>query len=83
MLQDMMLDVERLMADPARAAFIKKETLCCTLAGNPVPILTITSNDPVFDIRNKKFVIITSRVHPGKISLLLFIIQLNFTLHHF
>ena len=58
------------MADPARAAFIKKETLCCTLAGNPVPILTITSNDPVFDIRNKKFVIITSRVHPGRMSLL-------------
>ena len=25
---DMMLDVEKLMDDPARAAFIKKETLC-------------------------------------------------------
>ena len=25
---DMMLDVEKLMEDPARAAFIKKETLC-------------------------------------------------------
>ena len=24
----MMLDLEKLMADPARAAFIKKETLC-------------------------------------------------------
>ena len=25
---DMMLDIEKLMNDPARAAFIKKETLC-------------------------------------------------------
>ena len=25
---DMMLDIEKLMEDPARAAFIKKETLC-------------------------------------------------------
>ena len=63
---DMMLDLERLMADPYRAPFIKQEILCQSLAGNDVPILTITSDDPVFDVRNKKFVIITSRVHPGE-----------------
>ena len=63
---DMMLDLERIMADPERAQYIKMETLCQTLAGNDVPILTITSSDPVYDIRNKKFVIVTSRVHPGE-----------------
>ena len=63
---DMMLDLERIMADPDRAQYIKMETLCQTLAGNDVPILTITSSDPVYDIRNKKFVIVTSRVHPGE-----------------
>ena len=63
---DMMIDVEKLMADPYRAPFIRKEILCKTLAGNDVPILTITSDDPVYDIKNKKFVIITSRVHPGE-----------------
>ena len=63
---DMMLDLERIMADPERAQYIKRESLCQTLAGNDVPILTITSSDPVYDIRNKKFVIVTSRVHPGE-----------------
>ena len=63
---DMMLDLEKIMADPERAKYIKKEGLCQTLAGNDVPILTITSSDPVYDIRNKKFVIVTSRVHPGE-----------------
>ena len=63
---DMMLDLERIMADPQRAQYIKRESLCQTLAGNDVPILTITSSDPVYDIRNKKFVIVTSRVHPGE-----------------
>ena len=63
---DMMLDVEKIMNDPERAQFVKKDILCQTLAGNDVPILTITSSDPVYDIRNKKFVIVTSRVHPGE-----------------
>ena len=49
---DMMLDLERIMADPERAQYIKRESLCQTLAGNDVPILTITSSDPVYDIRN-------------------------------
>ena len=63
---DMMLDLEMIMADPQRAQYIRREVLCRTLAGNEVPILTITSSDPVYDIRNKKFVIVTSRVHPGE-----------------
>ena len=62
----MMLDLEKIMNDPERAQYVKQEVLCQTLAGNDVPILTITSSDPVYDIRNKKFVIVTSRVHPGE-----------------
>jgi hypothetical protein len=35
-----------LQNDPARASLCKQRVMCRTLAGNPVTILTITSNHP-------------------------------------
>jgi murein tripeptide amidase MpaA len=41
--------------------------LCQTLAGNPCDLLTITTfNDPPDKLRQKKGIVISSRVHPGE-----------------
>ncbi|KOC68890.1 Cytosolic carboxypeptidase NnaD [Habropoda laboriosa] len=56
----------RLVADPIKTRFTKLRLLCRTLAGNGVYYLTITA--PAYDeeVRRKRGIVITARVHPGE-----------------
>ncbi|XP_076618295.1 cytosolic carboxypeptidase 2 [Colletes latitarsis] len=56
----------KLVADPVKTRFTKLRLLCRTLAGNGVYYLTITA--PTFDeeVRRKRGIVITARVHPGE-----------------
>ncbi|XP_033752489.1 uncharacterized protein LOC117336185 isoform X9 [Pecten maximus] len=63
-LQDYLLDISN---DPVKSKICKQRVLCRTLAGNLVYVLTITSpSQNPEDIKHKKAVVITSRVHPGE-----------------
>ncbi|XP_052222607.1 cytosolic carboxypeptidase 2-like isoform X10 [Dreissena polymorpha] len=63
-LQDYLLDLQN---DPIKSKICKQRVLCRTLAGNLVYLLTITSpsTNPE-DIKHKKAVVLTARVHPGE-----------------
>ncbi|XP_076238099.1 cytosolic carboxypeptidase 2 [Calliopsis andreniformis] len=56
----------KLVADPVKTRFTKLRLLCRTLSGNGVYYLTITA--PTYDeeVRRKRGVVITARVHPGE-----------------
>ncbi|XP_017888691.1 cytosolic carboxypeptidase 2-like [Ceratina calcarata] len=56
----------KLVADPVKTRYTKLRLLCRTLAGNGVYYLTITA--PAYDeeLRRKRGIVITARVHPGE-----------------
>ena len=51
---DLMEDLKRLKADPARAACLSEKVLCQSLAGNDVPVVTITSHKSAGDVKYKQ-----------------------------
>lgn len=59
-----------LEADPARAKRFKRRTLCRTLAGNDVPVLTVTTFGAVTAtaLEQRRGIVLTARVHPGEVG---------------
>ncbi|XP_024870764.1 cytosolic carboxypeptidase 2-like [Temnothorax curvispinosus] len=56
----------KIVADPAKTRFAKLRLLCRSLAGNGVYYLTITAPAHDEEVRRKRGVVITARVHPGE-----------------
>ncbi|CAN0432576.1 unnamed protein product [Lampetra planeri] len=57
----------RVAADPRAARLCRTRVLCRSLAGNPVPVLTITGGARAALLgRAKRAVVVTARVHPGE-----------------
>ena len=52
--------------DPQRNQYIHRKTLCRSLGGNNCDYLTITNKGTLEEIRGKRAVIISARVHPGE-----------------
>ena len=61
-----MEDLERIRSDPVRSSYCLQKVLCHTLAGNEVPLLTITNLDSPIHATNKQIVFLSGRVHPGE-----------------
>ncbi|KAL3865591.1 hypothetical protein ACJMK2_042966 [Sinanodonta woodiana] len=57
--------------DPSQI-FFRKQILCHTMSGNPVPVLTITakpksnSREHVEELRSRPYIFLSARVHPGE-----------------
>ncbi|XP_053573620.1 cytosolic carboxypeptidase 4 [Bombina bombina] len=56
----------------SKKIYYKQQTLCQTLGGNPCPVITITAmpqsknKNHIDDIRNRHYLVLTARVHPGE-----------------
>ncbi|KAK7077233.1 Cytosolic carboxypeptidase 2 [Halocaridina rubra] len=62
-LQEHLLTIQN---DPFKSGVCRQRILCRSLAGNPVYLLTITSQEPEEDGKKKRAVVLTARVHPGE-----------------
>ena len=49
-----MEDLKHLKSDPLRGKCLSEKVLCQTLAGNDVPVVTITSHKSVGDVKYKQ-----------------------------
>ncbi|XP_053576336.1 cytosolic carboxypeptidase 2 [Bombina bombina] len=64
---DLQRDLQILTGDPERSQYCKLRSLCRSLAGNTVYLLTITSpSENPTAAASKKAVVVTARVHPGE-----------------
>jgi murein tripeptide amidase MpaA len=61
-----MSDIYEIESDPARRVICTRRTLCKTIAGLDCEMLTITEKGEYQEMRAKKAVVISSRVHPGE-----------------
>ena len=59
--------LKKVLTHKEKAKFCKYKVLCHTIAGNPVPLLTITSPSLTpDDSQAKRGVVVTARIHPGE-----------------
>ena len=49
----------------SRSQFCSQRLLCRTLAGNNVPVLTVSTPDCLEETRGKICIVLSARVHPG------------------
>ncbi|KAM4723140.1 cytosolic carboxypeptidase 2 [Rhinophrynus dorsalis] len=64
---DLQRDLQSLLSDPVRSQYCKLRSLCRSLAGNTVYLLTITSPSANLPAAvHKKAIVVTARVHPGE-----------------
>ncbi|XP_036007743.1 cytosolic carboxypeptidase 2 [Fundulus heteroclitus] len=59
--------LKQISSNPAVASYCNVLILCHSLAGNAVYVITVTSGGTSGgDVRNRKAVVVTARVHPGE-----------------
>jgi len=58
--------LNKITSDPNKSQFTSRRTLCNSLAGNKVEMLTVTSKNNLDNLSKRKGVFLTSRVHPGE-----------------
>ena len=46
--------------------YYRLDTLCQTLGGNPVPLLTVTRRADAAEVCRRPIVLMSARVHPGE-----------------
>ena len=51
---DLLEDLKHLKSDPVRGKCLSEKVLCQSLAGNDVPLVTITSHKSVGDVKYKQ-----------------------------
>ena len=59
--------LQKILNNREKAKFCKYRVLCHSIAGNPVPLLTITSPSLTpDDSQSKRGIVVTARIHPGE-----------------
>lgn len=52
--------------DTVKSHFVARKTLCRSIGGNKCDYLTITSRSSIEELKNKRGIVISARVHPGE-----------------
>ena len=52
--------------DPETSQYFNRKTLCRTLGGNPCDYLTITNKGTIEEVKSRRSVVFSGRVHPGE-----------------
>ena len=65
-----MEDLKHLKSDPVRGKCLSEKVLCQSLAGNDVPVVTITSHKSVGDVKYKqgKHTVVSGESFPHKLQ---------------